>query len=534
MEKLNTEQIKDLINNSSLKNAWNHIKIKNHHGLNIPLFSIHSKNSCGIGEFLDLKLLIDFCKKVDMTIIQLLPINDTGLESSPYNGVSSIALNPIYISLSSLPLVENDKELKSELKSFQKYSFLQKVAYHVLLSSKHEFLRKYYNKYFETFKESKPFLNFLDEHKWVYDYGIFKHLKDYYAGRGWLSWEKKHQYLSNSLRKKILKEEEGLINYYIFLQFLAFTQMKEVKEYATSRDVLLKGDIPILINIESLDVWQQKENFVLDYSAGAPPDKFSVDGQNWGFPIYNWPHIEQTKYSFWQQRLKVATNFYHIYRIDHIIGFYRIFAIPRGEKVSKGSFIPPSPSLARAAGEKILNMFSSFTPMLPIGEDMGNDIQYIRRSLTKNAIAGTKVTRWERDHEGDRKYIAYKDYNPMSLTTVSTHDSETLHQWWENDPKEAKEFSGKMGYIYKEKMDKSLRYQMLKDSHTCNSIFHVNILSEYLALFDDLIWMNPNDERINVPGIVHPSNWSYRTRPTLEIMLTHNDLQKTIRSLVKD
>lgn len=532
MIKLNTEEVREIIQNSPLKQAWNKIGIKDHHGINIPLFSIHSENSCGIGEFLDLKLLIDFCEKVSMSIIQLLPINDTGLEPSPYNGVSSIALNPIYLSLHALPLIEKDQELKDDLKSFRKYNFLQKVAYGVVLSAKYEFLKKYFNKYFENFKNSSPYLDFIKKNNWVYDYGIYKYLKEEYSHKGWMSWGYKHQNLSTSLRKKILQEQKKSIDFFIFLQFLSFIQMEEVKKYATLKNILIKGDIPILINIESLDVWQQKETFLLDYSAGAPPDKFSAKGQNWGFPIYNWKHIEKTNYSFWQHRLHIATNFYHIYRIDHIIGFYRIYAIPRGKKILKGEFIPPTPSLAKAAGEKILTKFSSFTPMLPIGEDMGNDIQYIRRSLTKNAIAGTKVPRWERDHEGDRKYIHYKDYNPMSLTTVSTHDSETLSQWWENDCQEAKEFAEKMGYLYQQKMSKKLRYKMLQDSHHCASIFHINLLSEYLALFDDLVWQNPNDERINVPGTVHPSNWSYKTRPSLEFLLSHQDLQSTMKSLI--
>lgn len=532
----NNTKVESQILLSPLKNAWEHVGIKSHHGLNIPLFSIHSKKSCGIGEFLDLKLLIDFCEKISMDVIQLLPLNDSGYETSPYNAVSSIALNPIYLSLHALPFLANDEELQKELVGFEKYTFLQKVAYNAVLTAKLEFLRKYYLKYFSEVCKTTPYEEFVTGNPWVQDYGIFKMLKESYAHKGWFSWDSSDQNLSSSRRRHLLDTKSSEINFYIFLQYLCFVQLKEIKEYATSKKIYLKGDIPILISPESLDVWKEKENFDLNYSAGSLPDAFTPDGQNWGFPIYNWSYIEKSDYAFWVNRLKTASNFYHLYRIDHIIGLYRIFAIPRGKTPLDGSYIPDDPSLALVQGERILKRLcectNTFPTMLPIGEDLGLDIQYIKESMEHLSIPGTIIPRWEKTTPTSHVFQEYSKYKPISLTSVSTHDSETLGQWWENNPEEALEFAKAVHMPYEPKLSYSLRFQILKDSHHTPSLFHINLLNEYLALFNNLIWDNPNDERINLPGTVLPSNWCYKTRPSLETLLTHNNLQHAIKDMV--
>ena len=148
---------------------------------------------------------------------------------------------------------------------------------------------------------------------------------------------------------------------------------------------------------------------------------------------------------------------------------------------------------------------------------------------SEQTIPGTKIPRWERDYLGDGSYIPYKDYNTFSLTTVSTHDSETLTLWWKDYPEEAQEFAEAHGMEYTPNLTRDLRYQMLKDSHATGSLFHINLLSEYLELFDDLSWSNPDDERINLPGTILPSNWCYRLRPSMEQLLAHDDLREAVR-----
>ncbi|MCH9617397.1 MAG: 4-alpha-glucanotransferase [Chlamydiia bacterium] len=522
--------LEEKIKASHLKDAWENIGIHHHHGINIPLFSIHSKDSCGIGEFFDLKLLIDFAQTIKMDIIQLLPLNDSGYESSPYNAVSSLALNPIYISLKKLPFIKSDKQMQLELSGFRKYNYLQKVAYNAVLTAKLSFLRKYYDRYFLNFKSSPSYQGFLKEGTWLQDYGLFKCLKEDYAHKGWFSWEEKHKNISEKEKKSLLKEKKKEISFYIFLQFLAFSQLEEVKEYAQQKKVFLKGDIPILISPESLDVWEGRKNFNLNYCAGAPPDQFSAEGQNWGFPIYDWKYMEKTNYAFWSDRLKTAGRLYHLYRIDHIIGLYKIYAIPRSGE-GKGRFIPDDQDLAITSGEKILEKLTSFSTMLPIGEDLGANNESIRKSLSRHAIPGTKIPRWEKNYLKDDAFIPYDLYNPLSLTCVSTHDSETLALWWKNNPIEAKAFAQAFTMEYKKHLTHHLRYQMLKASHNSASLFHINLLPESLALFEDLVWDYPEDERINIPGTILPSNWCYKMRPSLEHLLEHDDLKNVMRDL---
>ncbi len=517
------------IHKSPLCKAWETIGIYPHHGINTPLFSLHSRNSCGIGEFLDLKLLIDFCHSIDWDIIQLLPLNDSGYENSPYNAISSKALNPIYLSLKALPFCQSDEELLYALKGFQKYTHLQRIAYNAVLSAKLHFLHLYYKKYFDTYKNSPAYTVFLNCNLWVYDYGLFKTLKEEYAHKNWSSWRKKHQHPSSKVKKALHKEKEESVNFYIFLQFLSFSQLEDVKSYAEKKNIFLKGDLPILISIESVDVWLRKADFNLHYSAGAAPDEFCKEGQNWGFPIYNWPHIEASGYLFWRDRLQIASRFYHLYRIDHIIGLYNIFAIPRNESTSKGSFIPSNCSLALFQGNRILDTLISLTSMLPIGEDLGIVLDGIKQNMEEHALPGTKIPRWEKN---GNTYIHSKNYSPISLTTISTHDSETLTLWWNNNPKEAKLFASFYEIEYSTHLSSSIRTKILQESHASSSLFHINLLSEYLSLFSDLIWQDPKDERINLPGTMLPSNWCYKTRPSLETLLSHNDLQTAMKNLL--
>jgi len=515
------------------KELWDKIGRHHHHGIALPLFSLRSKKGCGVGEFLDLLQLVDFCTEVGLDVIQLLPLNDTGRESSPYNAISSCGLNPIFLSLWALPYLDNFPDLKLELVLFNKYKRLQKFPYNAIQHAKENFLRKYFENCFKFFEKDPIFLEFKEKQNWVKPYALFKVFKSRFAHKNWSQWQKKLINPSHRLLKRLYEEEDHNMNFYIFTQFLCHNQLKSVKTYANQKGVFLKGDIPILISPESLDVWLYREDFTLNYSAGSPPDMFSEEGQNWGFPLFQWDIVEKNEFSWWKSRLKTASDFYDIFRIDHIIGFYRIWAIKRGEKAVNGSYIPFQRWAAINQGEMILNHLVSATKMLPIGEDLGLEVGNIRQSMLKMGIPGTRVPRWERHFATDNSFIPYDEYPPVTLTTVSTHDSETLEQWWVNNPDDVKEFCDHRNWTYSPQLTKENRYNLLKDSHHTASLFHINPLGEYLALFPDLVWKNPNDERINLPGTMLPSNWSYRTRPTLEDIVNHKDLKSTMKSLIK-
>ena len=515
------------------KKAFEKIGFTHHHGINIPLFALRSKLGYGVGEFLDLIPLIDWISSIGFDIIQLLPLNDSGFESSPYNAFSSCALNPIFLSLHDLPFLSTYPTLSIELTTLTKYRPLQRLAYEAVLNAKLSFLRTYFATAFKHIQNDAHYQQFILEHPWLKPYALFKVLKEEHAQQPWKFWHPSIRNPSKSMLKILYREKKQKMDYWMMIQFFCFSQMRRVKEYGRQKQVFLKGDIPILISPQSLDVWISRKDFNLDFSAGAPPDMFTQNGQDWGFPIFRWDVIEQDDYCWWKERLQTASHLYDLYRIDHIIGFFRIWAIERGKKAQEGKYEPNELWAALEQGRKILSRLISVTDMLPIGEDLGSDVRYIRQTLEDLGICGTRIPRWERSDTTDRSYLPFQQYPKFSLTTVSTHDSETLSQWWKKYPIEAQEFAAFAQMKYTANMTHDHLYTLLQQSHHTSSLFHINLLGEYLALFPQLVWENPNDERINVPGLIHPKNWCYRFCPYIEDIISHTDLTQTLRSMLK-
>lgn len=506
---------------------------RDHHGINIPLSAIRTENSSGIGEFYDLLPLIEWCQRVGFDVIQLLPLNDTGKETSPYNALTSCGLNPIFLSLHALPHMQKNSQLKSSLNNFNKFKRLCRVPYESVLHEKMAFLRLYFQTTFRLYNKTTEYQEFVHANDWLYPYALFKVLKDQFVHEDWERWPNELKNPSKTLLKSLYREEQFAISFYIFLQYLCYMQLKKVKEFANEHNVLIKGDVPILISPQSADVWIYKADFDTNFSVGAPPDQFTAEGQNWGFPLYNWDVIKADGFRWWRKRLKFAENFFNIYRLDHIIGFFRIWTIPKDKKATDGYYVPGEPWAAEHQGKSILQALVPYTQMLPIGEDLGKEVEKIQEIMQSMGIFGTRVIRWMRNHLTDNSFIPYQDYPHLSMTTVSTHDSETLTLWWQQYPKEAQEFCEFRGLKYEETLSKELRHAILHDSHTTPSLFHINLLNEYLAMFDNLVWENPEDERINIPGTVQPRNWTYRLRPSIEEIVSHQDLASMVKNLLK-
>ena len=259
---------------------------------------------------------------------------------------------------------------------------------------------------------------------------------------------------------------------------------------------------------------------------------YSKEGQNWGFPIYDWKALERQDDFWWRQRLAIAGEFYDIYRVDHIVGLFRIWAVPEGKTAVEGSFIPQDPATWIAHGRRILQMMLNSSAMLPIGEDLGTIPPEVRVCLRELGICGTKVMRWERAWHEDGHFLPINSYPAASMTTVSTHDSETLTLWWNHQTAEANLFAQQKRWNYAVPLPQQYLFEILRDSHYSSSLFHINLLNEYLALFPELVWPNPKMERINVPGTISNTNWSYRIRPSIEEIVQHRDLA-TLMSRVK-
>lgn len=331
-------------------------------GCSVPLFSLRSKESHGIGDIADLKLLIDWAAATGQKIIQLLPINDTSQrydwgDSYPYNCISTIAIHPIYINLGALGEI-NDKALSKEL---HREGILLNHSYYLdypeVWNSKMRYCRAIYEQEKDNAFAEPMYYSYLKENReWLYPYAIFCALRDMHNNCDFNTWgefavfdknltdkifnAKGTEAHNNESYKKLRKSAE----FYIYLQYNLHKQLTEVREYAHKSGIVLKGDIPIGISRNGVEAWQYHELFNFGQQAGAPPDYFSSTGQNWGFPTYNWERMAKDGYMWWKERLAHLAEYFDAYRIDHILGFFRIWEIPTGLSNGKyGHFNPAMP-----------------------------------------------------------------------------------------------------------------------------------------------------------------------------------------------
>lgn len=303
-------------------------------GVSIPVFSLRTENSYGVGEFLDLKEMVDWAKKVGMNMIQVLPINDTTIthtweDSYPYKPISVFALHPMYLNIKRLKNFTTTEEKKYEQEK-KELNALDTVDYETVNKQKMKYIRIFFNKQKNLFFKDKTFQTFFKKNKdWLEPYAAFCYLRDKNGTTNFSTWGKYATYSRKKVTELTDKSnrdfEEIAIHYYI--QFHLDLQLKEAVSYARKHNVALKGDIPIGIGGESVDAWTQPNLFNLGTSAGAPPDSFAIRGQNWGFPTYNWDEMGKDNYSWWKQRFQKMADYFDAYRIDHILGFFRIWEI---------------------------------------------------------------------------------------------------------------------------------------------------------------------------------------------------------------
>jgi len=329
-------------------------------GLVVPLFSLRTEGSQGIGDFGDLKEMADWVASAGMHAIQLLPIYDTTqkrtfTDSYPYNAISVHALHPIYADLRRLPLADKDA-LASFQKRWQKLNALPAIDYVEVLKLKEEYLHLYYEETLSNSpskgrtKESLPIEGevWWGSAEWLQPYCVFCHLRDTYGTPYFSKWKKLSTY-NRSAVTKYIEHNAKEIGYYAFVQYLLHTQLAEAADHARNLRVFLKGDLPIGISPCSVEAWHEPHLFHTDMVAGAPPDDFSREGQNWGFPTYDWERMAADGYLWWKQRLSGMARYFSAYRIDHILGFFRIWQIPKNSpNALLGQF---SPALPMSIGE---------------------------------------------------------------------------------------------------------------------------------------------------------------------------------------
>lgn len=324
-------------------------------GTAVPVSALRSRESCGIGEFADLVPFADVCRRMGIDMIQILPVNDTGVHSSPYSALSAFALHPNYLRIDDLPDWERvpDDEgtvLRAEVERLRhEHEARKAVHYPTIRAAKATLSYRIYT----VAEKAKPAGAELDrwigENPWVRPYAVFKMLKEQNGGRAWHEWQEYRDPVEADIEAFWASEEtQAEIRYYAWLQMRLEEQLRSASEGVAKLGIALKGDIPILMDEDSADVWFHRRNFDLNLRAGAPPDVYSYLGQNWGFPIYDWEYLARDDYAWWRRRLHQAAKFFHAYRIDHVLGFFRIWSTPRIHSSAILGYFHPQVPISRA------------------------------------------------------------------------------------------------------------------------------------------------------------------------------------------
>ena len=305
-------------------------------GTQVPVFSLRTCKSAGIGDFGDLKTMIDFVASTGQKVLQLLPINDTTIthtwtDSYPYSCISVFAIHPQYADLHALPELKDAKARAEAEKTRAELNALDKIDYEKVNDFKINYLRQIFNQEGEKMMKTAEYKAFFqDTELWLVPYAQYSYLRDKNGTADFNQWPD-HQVWDEAERKALADPKTAAyknVAFFYFVQFVLDRQMQEAHEHAKAKGVILKGDIPIGVNRNGCDVWTEPKYFNLNGQAGAPPDDFSANGQNWGFPTYNWFEMLKDGCQWWNRRFQNMARYFDAYRIDHVLGFFRIWEIP--------------------------------------------------------------------------------------------------------------------------------------------------------------------------------------------------------------
>ena len=538
-------------------------------GLLVPAFALRTKDDLGIGDTKAVKEAIDFCHDHYFGVLQLLPINETGGDNSPYNAISSMALDPVYIHM--LPQADSlapgmvpglTQQHLDEIGQSEKTADAQDsvINYVQVKTSKNSLLQKAFAQFqsgqgqnFQKLKQE--FEKFqIDNKNWLADYTIFRSILGRKEGNSkWTDWEEDFRTVS-AARAWLNGADQQIkqtCRFYAYVQWVAHRQWADVKDYAQGQDVRLIGDIPFGVSRYSADVWANPNLFDLAWCGGAPPerffqaDKFTANwGQNWGIPLYDWPADEKENYAWWRSRVQQVTKYFHGFRIDHVLGFFRIYAfpwlpernnqftdlsLPEAALITDGR-LPQfmlrddsSPELALQNCEEGVSrlkiIIEAAGEAIVVAEDLGLVPNYVRPALKKLGIPGFAIPIFERD-EKDRSFTAKEKLPVLSLATYGTHDNEPLVsyyeklvQWWHSD-------DGDQGWL---EIQRLMHFLSLDENSPPDAFTEQLAYAFFGALLSTPCWLAVfmitdllgSKQRFNHPGTNSDSNWSQRLDKSL-------------------
>ena len=321
-------------------------------GIAIPVFSLRTQNSLGVGEFSDIKTLVDWSKQIGLKLIQLLPVNDTTVnyswtDSYPYAPVSVFALHPIYLNIEKLAGKEHAALIKTLYKKQTQFNEPDALDYGSVIKAKWSAIKSLYAAMKESWLANEEYQQYFKENEhWLLPYAAFCFFRDKNKTADFSQWKSHNAYSQKEVAKLANPKSKNYDQFaiHLFVQFQLHVQLKESVDYAHENGIILKGDLPIGIYRNSADAWMEPELYNMDAQAGAPPDDFAVKGQNWGFPTYNWHRMEEDGFAWWKERFKQMSLYFDAFRIDHILGFFRIWSIPMNAVEGiLGHFVPCIP-----------------------------------------------------------------------------------------------------------------------------------------------------------------------------------------------
>jgi len=547
-------------------------------GVLVPIFALRGRVDLGIGDTAALAEFVDWTSAQGFRLVKILPVNETGGDHSPYNAISARALEPttIHTAPGVLPDLQ-EKDFEEELSRVDRAALeSDRVDYSVVKPLKRRLLERAFARFQKRHLQKKTarareFARFSKaEAEWLRDYALFRLLMEENGTECWDQWPQLQRSRAGArkwlaglrIRERLLAQRR--LRFITYVQWVAFAQWQRVHAYASERGVALMGDIPFGVSYYSADVWAQPQLFKQGWYGGTPPDRiFKHDpfvskwGQNWGIPLYDWDAMRADGFRWWRRRVRGLREFFDLFRIDHVLGFYRIYGFP-WHPARNGEFLPLSQdeAAARTGGERPhFHPRPDDTPLhkagnqdegeeylraileeagagTVIGEDLGEVPDYVRPSLTELGIAGYKIPAWEKREDGS--LIPGSDYQRLSIATYGTHDHDTLRAWWDESAHEAarkdgaeardarrvlSQFAGQGGNPPRE-FTPELHEALLRALFESNSWIVVVMITDLFA----------RAERFNLPGVGH-GNWTQRLhRPISE--LEQEPVLPRVRSLL--
>jgi 4-alpha-glucanotransferase len=530
-------------------------------GVLVPLFALRGENDLGIGDLGALREFIDWIAEIGFTLVQLLPINETGADDSPYNAISSMAIEPTTLYLapgSPEDLTKKDFEdalMEVDLRSLRR----GRVNYRRVKQLKHRILEKAFVNFCALAREGRrsAFEKFCEEQSsWLHDYALFRVLIEENNGSAeWHRWPSQHQSAQGArhwIRDLPPDKQANLTrrrDFFCYVQWIADQQWRDIKAYAEQRGVALMGDIPFGVSYYSADVFSRPNEFLLDWFGGAPPEPLFKDdaftqkwGQNWGIPLYRWDVMRANNFQWWRERVRGTRRMFHLFRIDHVQGFYRVYAFPWRPETNKEflpldqhqmlerthgrapHFIPRNDDTAenreanRREGEEYLRVVLQEAGAARVaGEDLGVVPEYVRPNLQYLGIAGFKIPQWEMR---DGMIIPGEMYDRLSVATYATHDHEPIRALWDQAIEHANSEAGQQARATLEKIalfsglnrdisridyENEFYPAIMHALFKCNSWIAVVMITDLLA----------RAYRFNIPGTKANLNWTRRIQRSI-------------------